>query len=112
MKLVRRVTLQRVLDGIKEGTSETLAEYPLSQLLTILQKVCDAIAFAHSKGVLHRDLKPENIMIGEFGEVQAIDWGLAKIIGAASLDIEAGPFSRLGSTGGSAADGVWRTMDG
>ncbi len=45
--------------------------------LEILIRVCDAVAFAHSRGVLHRDLKPDNIMIGEFGEVLLMDWGLA-----------------------------------
>jgi WD40 repeat protein len=53
----------------------------LHQLLEIFAKVCDAVAFAHSKGVIHRDLKPANIMIGEFGEVLVMDWGLAKIMG-------------------------------
>jgi serine/threonine protein kinase len=50
-------------------------------LLTIFQKVCDAVAFAHSKGVLHRDLKPDNIMLGGYGEVLVMDWGLAKVMG-------------------------------
>src|SRR5690606_17688381 len=50
--------------------------------LTILLKVCDAIDFAHNKGILHRDLKPENIMVGQFGEVLVMDWGLAKQIEA------------------------------
>ncbi|MBU1412185.1 protein kinase [Myxococcota bacterium] len=42
-------------------------------------EVCNAIAFAHSHGVIHRDLKPDNIMLGEFGETLVLDWGLAKI---------------------------------
>ena len=46
--------------------------------LQALVRVCDALAFAHSKGVIHRDLKPENVMIGEFGETVLLDWGLAK----------------------------------
>ena len=54
----------------------------LRDLLNIFLKVCDGIAFAHSKGVIHRDLKPDNIMVGEFGEVQIMDWGLAKVVGA------------------------------
>jgi len=53
-------------------------KFPLSALLTIFQKVCDALAFAHSKGVIHRDLKPENIMLDDFGVVLVMDWGLAK----------------------------------
>src|SRR5207245_2216690 len=47
----------------------------------------DAAAFAHSKGVIHRDLKPENIMIGDYGEVLVMDWGLAKIVGSQELGV-------------------------
>ncbi len=80
MKLVKGVTLRQVLSEIKKGHAATLAKHPLSQLLTVFQKVCDAMAFAHAQGVIHRDLKPENIMLGEFGEVLVMDWGLAKIL--------------------------------
>ena len=51
-------------------------------LLRIFQKICEAVAFAHAHGVIHRDLKPENIMVGAFGEVLVMDWGLAKIVEA------------------------------
>lgn len=81
MKFVSGLTLKDILNGIKDGSREMIAKYPLSHLLTIYQKVCDAIAFAHSKRVVHRDLKPENIMVGEYGEVQVMDWGLAKVLG-------------------------------
>jgi tetratricopeptide (TPR) repeat protein/serine/threonine protein kinase/predicted ATPase len=50
-------------------------------LVRIFRQVCDAVAFAHSQGVIHRDLKPDNIMIGDFGEVLVVDWGLAKVLG-------------------------------
>jgi len=80
MKFVKGVTLKDVLAKLKERDPATVAGYPLVHLLMIFQKVCDAVAFAHSKGVIHRDLKPENIMLGEYGEVLVMDWGLAKIL--------------------------------
>ena len=64
---------------------QVLLERPLFELLQILLKVCDAMAFAHSQGVIHRDLKPANIMVGRFGEVQVMDWGLAKVVGEPDL---------------------------
>jgi serine/threonine protein kinase len=48
--------------------------------LGIVQRICEAVAFAHARGILHRDLKPENIMVGLFGEVLVMDWGVAKIL--------------------------------
>ncbi len=81
MKFVRGVTLKKVLALLADGVPEMREKYPLPALLTIFQKVCDAIAFAHSHRVIHRDLKPENIMLGEYGEVLVMDWGLAKILG-------------------------------
>lgn len=56
------------------------AENALPDRLRIFQKVCEAVAFAHANGVIHRDLKPENVMVGAFGEVLVMDWGLAKIV--------------------------------
>lgn len=54
---------------------------PLPELLRMFHKICEAAAFAHAHGVIHRDLKPENIMVGPFGEVLVMDWGIAKIPG-------------------------------
>ena len=81
MKLIKGRTLQAVLNLICDGDSPTIREYPRTALLTIFRKVCDAMMFAHSKSILHRDLKPENIMVGEYGEVLVMDWGLAKVLG-------------------------------
>ena len=81
MKLVKGRTLQAVLNALKDGDAAATKEYTQAALLTIFRKVCDAMAFAHAKGILHRDLKPENIMVGEYGEVLVMDWGLAKILG-------------------------------
>ena len=78
MKFVRGQTLEEVLVSLQAADPEALKRYSFSTLLSIFQKVGDAIAFAHHRGVIHRDLKPANIMIGAFGEVLVMDWGLAK----------------------------------
>ncbi|MBC8324746.1 MAG: protein kinase [Verrucomicrobia subdivision 3 bacterium] len=83
MKYVRGTTLKDVLNGLRQGQSNVVDRYPLHQLLRIYQKICDAVAYAHAKGIIHRDLKPANIMLGEYGEVFVMDWGLAKIINQA-----------------------------
>jgi serine/threonine protein kinase len=54
----------------------------IPERLRIFQKICDAVSFAHAHHVLHRDLKPQNIMVGKFGEVLVMDWGLAKVLDA------------------------------
>ncbi|MBL8734406.1 MAG: serine/threonine protein kinase, partial [Planctomycetes bacterium] len=57
--------------------------WTLTKALEVVLKVCDTMAYAHDKGVLHRDLKPSNVMVGRFGEVYVMDWGLAKVTGQA-----------------------------
>lgn len=112
MKLVRGITLRKVLELLGKEVAETVKKFPLPVLLTIFQKTCDAIAFAHSKNVIHRDLKPENIMLGDFGEVLVMDWGLAKILSKSEGQI--GPLGIERTMVASARTGgdIDGTMDG
>ncbi|MEK7486989.1 MAG: bifunctional serine/threonine-protein kinase/formylglycine-generating enzyme family protein [Planctomycetota bacterium] len=80
MKYIKGQTLQEVLVTLKNKDPKALEEYSLTRLLQIFQQIAHAIEFAHSKGVIHRDLKPANIMLGAFGEVIVMDWGLARVL--------------------------------
>ncbi|MCO4771466.1 MAG: serine/threonine protein kinase, partial [Deltaproteobacteria bacterium] len=77
MKRLRGRSLRELLEALKVGDEQ----WTLHRLLHVFVQICDAIAFAHSRGVLHRDLKPENLMVGSFGEVLVVDWGLAALLG-------------------------------
>ncbi len=79
MKRVRGQTLKEILRQIRQGNADIDSEFTRVKLLEILKSVCQAVAFAHSRGVLHRDLKPSNVMIGSYGEVVVLDWGIAKV---------------------------------
>ena len=81
MKRLRGRTLEDILTGLRKKRPADLAEFSLYRLLQALASVCMAVHFSHSRGVVHRDLKPANIMIGDFGEVYVLDWGLAKLRG-------------------------------
>jgi formylglycine-generating enzyme required for sulfatase activity len=81
MKLVRGRDLREILELARAGREG----WTLARLLGVLAKVCEAMAYAHAKGVVHRDLKPGNIMVGHFGEVYVMDWGLARALGRPEL---------------------------
>jgi tetratricopeptide (TPR) repeat protein len=77
MKLIQGQTL-----------ADILCEPSGTNLLATFEAICQAVGYAHAHGIVHRDLKPANVMVGAFGEVQVMDWGLAKVVGRASPDAD------------------------
>jgi serine/threonine-protein kinase len=112
MKLVQGRTLADLLAARPAPADDR------PRFLAIFQQVCQAVAYAHSRGVIHRDLKPANVMVGAFAEVQVMDWGLAKVLGEPASrgrrppeDVADGAADtvstvRSGATGVSSADGL------
>ncbi len=77
MKALKGETLSEILCKLRSGNAR---EYTYTRLIGIFLKVCNAIDYAHAKGVIHLDLKPSNIIVGEFGDVHVLDWGLAMLV--------------------------------
>lgn len=84
MKMIRGRTLANMLQAREQRiNSQSASELELTSpdspgLLHVFELICQAVGYAHSQGVIHRDLKPANVMVGKFGEVHVMDWGLAK----------------------------------
>ncbi|MBX3462320.1 MAG: protein kinase [Planctomycetes bacterium] len=116
MQLVRGLDLGRVLERVREGDSE----WSRTRVLHVLLRAGEAVAFAHSKGVVHRDLKPANIMVGRFHETYVMDWGLARagdstdrgLAGPDAAATDAGVASLRGAIAGEDADSPLLTRSG
>jgi len=93
MKEVRGQPLSEIIQAVHAASSEqrwarSEEGWSLRRLMSLFVRICGAVAFAHSRGVIHRDLKPENVLIGEFDQVLVVDWGIAKIMGQTGVDGE------------------------
>ena len=95
MRLVRGPTLKQLVDEYRTrvagGEAETPEGWTLFKLLQVFVTVCRSVSYAHDRGVVHLDLKPSNVMIGDYGEVNVLDWGLAKVLGRSAREDPTGP---------------------
>ena len=94
MRFIDGQPLEKAIYQMREshtaGAEPGARQFALRNLLTRFNAVCDAVAFAHSKGILHRDIKPANIIVGRFGETILADWGLAKRMDVSETDSRGG----------------------
>ena len=94
MKKVEGRSLRDVLRGLRDGDRATRAAWSRARLLQAFVQVCNAVAYAHDRGVLHRDLKPDNVMLGPFGEVLLMDWGVARTMDDKAEEPREAPITR------------------
>jgi eukaryotic-like serine/threonine-protein kinase len=100
MRFVRGRTLAEVAEQHhRKRASGEAGRLDLRELLTAFTGVCNAVAYAHSRGVLHRDLKPQNVILGDYGEVILLDWGLARLVDAPEASSDRVPAPVEGGTG-------------
>ncbi len=103
MKRIEGRSMRQLLEDIELGEADDATAWSQHKLLTAFVQICNAVAYAHSLGVVHRDLKPSNIMFGRFGEVLVLDWGLARLLGSGPEELQTDRVERVA---------LARTLDG
>jgi len=88
MRLLSGEGLKQIIQKQKDNEEGYRASYPLDRLLSIFLDVCDAVTYAHSRGVLHLDIKPSNVRVGRYGQTILYDWGLAKVVGGDETELD------------------------
>jgi serine/threonine-protein kinase len=120
MKYVDGETLESIIDKLAAGDARAHARFGFEQRVQVFLGILEAIHYAHARGIIHRDIKPANVMVGSYGEVMVMDWGIAKRIrgeGAPGLGVPfSGPPPAAGRDGGGGPAGrdasLFRTRDG
>jgi len=88
MKRIAGDTLKQVFDRLKNEDPKAMEEWTIPHFVQVILRVAQACAFAHDHGVVHRDVKPANIMLGSYGEVLLLDWGVARVLGTSEGSFE------------------------
>ncbi|HEY1960311.1 MAG TPA: serine/threonine-protein kinase [Polyangiaceae bacterium] len=106
MKYVEGETLEAIIDKLAAGDAEYHRRYPFERRVEIMMGILEAVAYAHSKHIIHRDIKPANVMVGPYGEVVVMDWGLAREVRGPE------PLDRSASSPDASGKRLWQTQLG
>ncbi len=112
MKNLKGETLEAIIEKLKAGDPEAHRKYTFTVREQLFLGILNAVSYAHGQGIIHRDLKPANIMVGPYGEVTVMDWGLAKRIGVKMIELPAGAPIPLTEEARSTGRDVYKTQAG